>query len=248
VSDVNERQPWDRTAAARGLRVGFVPGVTVTKWTRIWADRHPRTRLELVDVVEEEQRAALDDAGVDMCFVRLPVDGSRLHVIPLYEEVPVVVVPKDHPVSLFDEVSLADLSEETVLDDVDPEQAVDLVAGGAGVLLVPQSIARSHSRRDLVYRPVSDAAPTRIALAWLVENPNELIEEFIGIVRGRTPNSSRSSAPSSTPQPAKGTGGKGGKGPGVANDPGAKVRGAGSGRAPRPRGGGGQRPGPKRGR
>lgn len=224
-----------------------MPGVTVTKWTRIWADRHPRTRLELVDVPEEEQRAALDDGRVDMCFVRLPVDDTRLHAIPLYEEVPVVIVPKDHPVSLFDEVSLADLSEETVLDDVDPEQAVDLVAGGAGVLLVPQSIARSHSRRDLVYRPVSDAVPTRIALAWLVENPNELIEEFIGIVRGRTPNSSRS-APASAGQPTKGTGGKGGKGPGAGKDPGAKARDAGPSRTSRTRGGGGQRPGPKRGR
>jgi hypothetical protein len=60
--------------------------------------------------------------------------------------------------------------------------------------LVPQSVARSHSRRDLVYRPVTDAEPTTIALAWLVDNPNELIEEFIGIVRGRTANSSRTAA------------------------------------------------------
>jgi len=33
------------------------------------------------------------------------------------------------------------------------------------------------------HRPLTDADPTAIALAWLVDNPNELIEEFIGIVR-----------------------------------------------------------------
>lgn len=182
------------------LRVGFVPGVTPTKWRRVWGERFPRIRLELVEVTQPDQRAAIADDRVDMCFVRLPLDQTDLHLIPLYEEVPVVVVPKDHPVSLFDEVSLADLSEENVLDDVGPDDAFDLVAGGAGVILVPHSIARSHSRRDLVYRPVSDAEPTRIALVWPVDDASDLVEDFIGIVRGRTVNSSRT--PKVTPAAA----------------------------------------------
>lgn len=190
-----------------GLRVGFVPGVTVTKWRRIWADRFRRIDLVVVEVAQSAQRGALADGRVDMCFVRLPLAQDGLHVIPLYEEVPVVVVGKDHPVSLFDEVTMADLSDETVLAGVDPDKAIDLVAGGAGVLLVPHSIARSHSRRDLVYRPISDGTPTQIGLAWLTDNPHEMIEEFIGIVRGRTVNSSRSprtaaTAPA-TPPPAR---------------------------------------------
>ena len=181
----------DRLTAERGLRIGCVPGVTVTKWTRIWAERFPRIRLEVTDLEASEARRALDDDLIDMCFVRLPIRDDRLHVIPLYEEVPVVLVAKDHPASLFDNVSLADLREENLLDPTDTVDAIDLVAGGAGVIIVPHSIARTHSRRDLVYRPVSDGTPTRIALAWRVDNPSELIEEFIGIVRGRTLNSSR---------------------------------------------------------
>lgn len=187
------------------LRVGAVPGVTVTKWRRVWAERFPRNSLEVLDLTEREQRDALAEHRVDMCFVRLPVVDSGLHLIPLYAEVPVVIVPTDHPVSLYAEVSLADLSEENMLDPADTLLAVDLVAGGAGVLLAPHSIARSHSRRDLIYRTVTDAAPTQIALAWLRDNPNELIEEFIGVVRGRTPNSSRSRRPEEDP-PAKRSG------------------------------------------
>ena len=80
--------------------------------------------------------------------------------------------------------------------------AVDLVAGGAGVLLVPQSIARSHSRRDLVYRPITDGTPTQVGLAWLVGPPSELVDDFIGVVRGRTVNSSRS-RPKPEQQPTK---------------------------------------------
>lgn len=174
-----------------GLTVGFVPGVTLTKWRRVWADRFHHVPLAVVELDVSDQRAALDTGRVDMCFVRLPVTPEALHVIPLYEEVAVVVVAKDHPVSLFEEVSGADLSQENVLEDVDPDGAFDLVAGGAGILFVPHSIARSHSRRDLVYRPVTDRPPTTIGLAWLVDNPHPLIEDFIGIVRGRTVNSSR---------------------------------------------------------
>ncbi len=165
--------------------------MTLTKWRRVWADRLRRVPLEVVEVTPAEQRRVLDAGLVDMCFVRLPVAGEGLHTIRLYDEVPVVVVPKDHPVAAFDQVSLADLAGETFVEDDDSASGIDRVAWGAGILRLPHSVARSYSRRDLVYRPISDADPTSIALAWLADNPNELIEEFVGIVRGRTANSSR---------------------------------------------------------
>lgn len=182
------------------LRVGFVPGVTLTKWRRVWAERFPRLGLDVVEVSEAGQHVALIDESVDLCFVRLPLADPRLHLIPLWTELPVVVTPKDHPVALFDEVSLADLSQEDVLEGFEGAEALDLVAGGAGVAYLPQTVARSLSRRDLVYRPVTDGTETQVALAWLRENPHEMIEEFVGIVRGRTANSSRSaSAPTRAP-------------------------------------------------
>lgn len=186
MSEVAEPRPG--TPAV--LRVGFVPGVTLTKWRRIWGERFPRVRLELTDVTEAAQRLVLVDDLVDVCFVRLPIDKTGLHVIPLYEEVGVVVVKKDHPASLFDELTLADLEDEAVIEADHPD-AIDLVAGGAGVLFVPQSIAREHSRRDLVYRPVTDAPLTTVGLSWRTDDDLELIEDFIGVVRGRTANSSR---------------------------------------------------------
>ena len=126
------------------LRVGFVPGVTLTKWRRIWDERFPQLALDVVAVSEAEQRDALDQERVDLCFVRLPLADEGLHVIPLYEEVPVVVAPKDHPVAVFDELTRAELEEEDVLEGLeggealDLEKTMDLVAGGAGVVFVPQ--------------------------------------------------------------------------------------------------------------
>ena len=172
------------------LRVGKVPGVTVTKWRGIWAERFPRVRLEVIDVDEQDQRRVLTDGQVELCFVRLPIDDDGLHLIRLYDELPVAWVSKDHLAAAADEVSLADLADETVLTVVTPH-TIDLVSIGEAVLHVPQSIARAESRRDFIYRPITDAPPTTVGLAWLVDNPHELIEEFIGIVRGRTANSSR---------------------------------------------------------
>ncbi len=62
------------------------------------------------------QLTVLRDGSADLSFVRLPVEREGLSVIPLYEEQPVVVAPKGHEISLFEEVGLADLSAETFLD------------------------------------------------------------------------------------------------------------------------------------
>ena len=202
--------------------MGHVPGVTLTKWRTRW-DERLAARLDVVEVTEADQRRVLVDDAVDLCFVRLPIDREGLHVIPLYDEVTVAWVSKDHPVAAYGEVTLADLADETLLTDLDAV-AIDRVNAGA-VLLVPMSVARSASRRDLVHRPVTDAEPTSISLAWRTDNEHPLIDEFIGIVRGRTANSSRTQAEraASTPKPKPQRLSSPGKRPGNAPRP-PKVR------------------------
>ncbi|MGW5382592.1 LysR family transcriptional regulator [Nocardia sp. NPDC003963] len=188
-------------AAPAPLRVGFVPGVTVSKWERIWGRRFPDTPLELVAVAQADQEAALREGRVDMCFVRLPIDRSGMNAIPLYRELPVVVVPKDHAIALFDEVTMADLADERLQDAADIDavrDTVELVAAGVGVAIVPHSIARLHHRRDLVYRTVTDTEDTEIALVWPLTETTDAVEEFIGVVRGRSAHSSRSPAGKTT--------------------------------------------------
>jgi DNA-binding transcriptional LysR family regulator len=199
------------------LRIAFVPGVTPDKWARTWRQREPETPLELTLVEEPDQEAVLRDGRADMCFVRLPVDRDGLHLIPLYEELAVVVVPLEHPVAAYDEITLADLAgEQLVAGDVEgwaavatatpldfPEmtvkEAFEVVASGTGMAIVPMSVARLHHRKDLVHRPVTDVAPTRIGLAWLVDNDDDRLDRFIGVVRGRRETSSRGAQPAEQP-------------------------------------------------
>lgn len=182
--------------------VAFVLGVTPGKWARIWEERLPEHPLFLEPLAPGDALAGIEAGTVHAAFVRLPVDDAELSSIPLYEEQPVVVMPKDHVLSVLDAVSPADLSDETLLDG-EWTETIELVAANVGVATMPQSVARALSRRDVVTRPAVEAPTTRVALVWRTDAATLLTEEFIGIVRGRTANSSRGSKEASAEPPPR---------------------------------------------
>ena len=49
-----------------GLRIAYVPGVTLTKWRRIWAERFPEDELTIREVTEKDQRAVLIEDVADI--------------------------------------------------------------------------------------------------------------------------------------------------------------------------------------
>ena len=199
------------------LRIAFVAGVTPDKWARVWRERHPSVPLELTPVEESDQRSVLTTREADMCFVRLPVETEGIHLIPLYEEQPVVVVAKDHPAAVYDEIHLADLADEQLVAGDVPgwdqlctatrlhfspmsiKDAIEVVGSGTGIVIVPMSVARLHRRKDVVHLPVLDVPTTRIGLAWPDGADDPRLEDFIGIVRGRRANSSRGQSEAGTP-------------------------------------------------
>ncbi|QBX57104.1 LysR family transcriptional regulator [Nocardioides seonyuensis] len=189
------------------LRVGFVTGATPDKWARHWRERH-REPLELVPVTESEQEHLLRGGSLDMCLVRLPIDRDGMHCVRLYDEVPVVVAGREHLLAAADpEVTTADLADEQLVmphasgwrpdveqldwPEMTPREAIETVAAGTGVVVVPMSVARLFQRKDVVTRVVADLEPSTIALAWRVERDDETTQAFVGITRGRGANSSR---------------------------------------------------------
>lgn len=205
--------------ASAPFRLAYVPGVTPGKWVRTWQERVPDVPLDLVAVAAADAADVLRADEADAGLLRLPVDRTGLSVIPLYTETSVVVVPKDHEAAAVEELSVEDLAEYVVLHPLDdrlgwealPGQAakerpattadaVELVAAGIGLLVVPQSLARLHHRRDLTYRTLTDAPQSQIGLSWPEERTTDRVEDFIGIVRGRTANSSRGRAATAEPQ------------------------------------------------
>ncbi|GLY52969.1 LysR substrate-binding domain-containing protein [Lentzea sp. NBRC 102530] len=200
--------------------LAYVPGVTPGKWAGVWQERLPETPLTLVQVTVAEAAAKVRSGEADAALLRLPGDREDLHAIPLYTETTVVVFPKDHEFAAADELSLEDLAGQVLWQPLDdplgwdevpgqapverPEttaDAIQVVAAGVGVLVVPQSLARLHHRKDLKYVPLTDAPQSRVALSFPIRDENpELVEHMIGIVRGRSVNSTRGPAPEQAKQ------------------------------------------------
>lgn len=204
----------------RELTFTYIPGVTPGKWIHRWEERMPGVPLHPVQVGAAQQLEELRAGNADLAFVRLPVDRTGLHVIPLYAEQPVVVAGKDHPVAVFEELDVTDLADEYLLQDPDDfpawrdistqiregtrkplptmrslDDALDLVEAGIGILILPMSVARHFRRKELSHRPVHGLPETSIALAWPQPAAGgedyPVIDEFIGVVRGRSARSSR---------------------------------------------------------
>jgi DNA-binding transcriptional LysR family regulator len=191
--------------------LGAIPGATPGGWIDAWSERMPHTRLELRPIAVADQRSALLEGGLDAALVRLPIDKARLSVIPLYDETAVVVTSADSHLTAVDELDLGDLTGEVLIvpqDDVldltvsgtvaasfappeDTEQAIATVAAGVGIVIVPMSLARLHRRKDTAYRPLRGVPVSTVALAWPTDRTSASVDAFVGIVRGRTPNSSR---------------------------------------------------------
>ncbi|MBG6108843.1 LysR substrate-binding domain-containing protein [Frigoribacterium sp. CG_9.8] len=192
--------------APADFTIAFAAGVTLTRWTRAWQQRQRRIPLAFLQTDDANQVSALHEGLADVSFVRLPVVREHLSIIPLYDEIAVVIVPKEHPLSAVDSVILADLAgEDRVPDALSAPDAIELVAVGGGIVILPQSIARMHARKDVVARAVTDAAVTTIAIAWLEDRTTAQIDEFVGIVRGRTQASSRAIPTPKTPRPKSDT-------------------------------------------
>lgn len=171
----------------------FVPGVTPTKWARVWNERMRRQRLELRPASSAEAIAALRDGTGDAAFLRDVAADEEFSAIRLYDEQPVVVASRDHLFSALganETIGVDELAAENLLEGQDAE-TLDLVAAGVGVATMPQSVARALGRRDVIARALRDAPATTISLVWPIDRTTPAVEAFIGIVRGRTENSSR---------------------------------------------------------
>lgn len=174
--------------------LAFAPGVTPGKWVTAWKQRVATTPIELRQESSVDAIDLLRQQRASAALVRLPIDPAGMHVIVLYEEQAVVVASIDHPISAFASLTTQDLAGESVLSG-DDKATVELVAANVGVAIMPQSLARLHSRRDVVARPLTDHESTRVALVWPDHDAHPLVDDFIGIVRGRTANSSRGTEP-----------------------------------------------------
>lgn len=169
--------------------LAFPRGVSVGKWTREFERRHPG--VELVVAPSGDPVAVLAAGEADMVFARDPEPDDARHLIPLYAEDVVLVMHHEHLLTLEKKLHLSDLTDEPRVEGEPSEAVMRRIAEAEGIALWPASVAKSLRRKDVVAVRLEDGDQSRIGLTWLREGQHPLVDEFIGIVRGRTAHSSR---------------------------------------------------------
>lgn len=174
--------------------------------------RHPEVAVAFeTPLLPLEQFEMLRDGRIQVGFLRLPANDSRLVIVPLLREPLVAAVPARHPLARRRFVTLRALSREPfvffsrqrmpgfydVVMDIwrragqKPREIehttrlptiMSLVAIGRGVSLVPRS-ASGFGGRNVVCRPVRPRLPqVEFGIAYNPAYPCELVRAFLDVV------------------------------------------------------------------
>jgi DNA-binding transcriptional LysR family regulator len=186
-------------------------GELTTRARAEFARRHPRVRVEPKRFDWGGETAALRDGAVDVAFVWLPADLDGMRSFIIHSEPRVVGVPVGHRLAGRESVSVLDTDGDPLMwtdkaprawvdwwavnprpDGSEPvwgprndnvEEMLEQVAAGVAVCFAPQSMAAYYARPDLVWVPIDDAEPLRVALAWRADAETPLVRGFADVVR-----------------------------------------------------------------
>lgn len=179
------------TAASKRamLNVACLKSISTDKWEHRWREQHPTISLDIVRIEDwpearGEALTALQAGALDAALIRLyPGESAHelatnpLHCVTVFDEGQAVLLSKEHP---FANEPVIDGS---LLDDFDLRAA-----------LLPAPMARDARQKDLVSVAVTGLEPTTVSCVWLVSRDDADIQDFVGIIRGRTGRTSRTQA------------------------------------------------------
>ncbi|WP_018297479.1 LysR family transcriptional regulator substrate-binding protein [Corynebacterium lubricantis] len=185
------------------LTLAFVTGTEPAKWFRRFRDS---TSHGLTTRDSDDAFAALQAGEAELALTRLPDVRvtDEFFVVTLYDEEPGVAVPKESVYAEVGEaVQLRDLDGEHIneYDTIDElRAALQVVAANVGIAFGPKPLLKVLSKKQVVPLTLKGGSEpvTIIALVWRKAEDSDAIQDFVGVAKGRTLNSSRAAAPKRT--------------------------------------------------
>ncbi|MEW2081521.1 LysR family transcriptional regulator [Streptomyces sp. NPDC005283] len=192
-------------------------GPYTTPLLRRWQQDHPDTPLELLRI--DDRTAGLTRGDVDAAVLRGPVETPGLVTELLFTEPRVAAVTSDGPLAARASLTLADLAAgpvilntvsglttpdlwpadsrpTTTLTVANTDDWLTAIAAGRGTGASVASTAEMHPHPDVTYRPLSDAPPAPVLLAWRESAPHPALPQLVELAREvAAAGSSRSSMP-----------------------------------------------------
>ncbi|MFJ7333140.1 LysR family transcriptional regulator [Streptomyces sp. NPDC101116] len=195
----------EATSGHAVLRIGYAwsaLGRHTSAFQRRWALDRPETELHLVRV--NSATAGLAEGACDLAVLRRPTEDRRLDSAIVGLERRMVALSADDPLAGRRSVRLADLSGRTLLIDRrtgtttpdlwpphsrpateethDVDDWLTVIATGRCVGMTAQSTAHQYRRPGVVYRPVRDAEPIAVRLAWWHDEPHPATQSAIELL------------------------------------------------------------------
>ena len=191
---------------ARTLRLGIIPTLGpyyLPHALSVTSAAYPQLRLLLREQMTPQILADLANGQLDAALLALPVTDERLEVLPLFDEPFLAALPASHKLAARKQVSLQELSADTLLlleeghclrdqalavcgtqRQMEEVRATSLetlrqmVGIGIGITLLPALATHSNSEQaNLKIIPFKSPAPyRRIALVWRKRAP--LLETY----------------------------------------------------------------------
>lgn len=201
------------TSGHARLRIGYAwsaMGRHTVEFQRRWLQLHPDVELQLVRT--NSATAGLAEGACDVAVLRTEPDPRRFDAVIVGVEKRYCAVASDDPWSRRRSVRLAEIGRRRVAMDrrtgttttdlwspdnrpeIEPTQDVDdwlsVIAAGHCVGVTAGGTADQYPRPGVVFRPVRDASPIPVRLAWWRDDPHprarsavSLLSELYGVGR-----------------------------------------------------------------
>jgi DNA-binding transcriptional LysR family regulator len=191
-----------------------IAAAVLSRIVDVYRGRHAAVAVEILVTGYGEQADLVRSGRADLALVGSPHTHPGLEAEPLMREPRMAALPRDHPLAARPRLSVADLAglpmpqwrnatpgeldywagRDRVPSNLphtgpfidDSSQLVEVVALGQAVALIPASLAEHNRRADVVYRPVHDASPYVIAIAWADGARNQPIADFVRVASEAT--------------------------------------------------------------
>ncbi len=200
VLEAGRAGTWD-------LRVGHAWGALgrhTTGVQRAWAEEFPGSELLFVHV--DSPTTGVAEGLVDAAVLRRPPTNKRIETTLLGVEPRYAAMASNDPLARRRSVSLNDLVDRTVaIDEQTGTTTLDLwppgngptttrisngmddwltmIAAGQAVGMTAEATTHHHPRPGLKFRPVRDAEPVPVWLAWRRRDPPERLDPLIQLMR-----------------------------------------------------------------
>ncbi|MFH8775026.1 LysR family transcriptional regulator [Streptomyces sp. NPDC017958] len=194
LADVTELV-LEATSGQERVRIGYAwsaLGRHTVAFQRRWTAAHPDTDLHLVRV--NSPSAGLAEGACELAVVRRPLDDRRFDSAIVGLERRLCALAADDPLARRRSVRLADIAGRTLFIDrrtgtatpelwppdarpaveetYDVDDWLTVIAAGRGIGVTAESTANQYPRPGIVYRPVRDAEPVAVRLAWWRDDPH----------------------------------------------------------------------------